>query len=183
MKPIVAVIAFSFVAAMLSLCSDRYTTNMEETSRPARKLNVDTYPNLMAAAEKIANATERKDAIAIVDLTYPKYVDMFGGREAVVDKIANGFREFNENGAQIISLEAEKPKEVFEIDNELFALVPLTVSVRTSNGSSKGTDAMIAVSNDDGITWSFITGMGQTDLEKVLPKVAEKIKIPESADL
>ncbi len=184
MKPIIAVIVFSFIAALTnSFCQYSEPVNTAQSQKKQRDLNLNKYPSLKIASEKMAKATESSDAKVIVDLTYSKYLKMFGGREAVLDLVVKGFDDLKTKDGQIVSLKAEMPNELAEIDNDLFSLVPLTMTVKTPDGLSKGTDSMIAVSEDDGVTWSFITGVSQSELEKLFPKVAEKIKIPEPKSL
>ena len=63
------------------------------------------------AAENSAALTSGNYA-RLVELTYPKVVEMIGGRDKMIETLRNGTEEMKAHGNAILGAEASEPKEV-----------------------------------------------------------------------
>jgi hypothetical protein len=111
-------------------------------------------------------AAENSAAVAsgnyarLVDLTYPKVVEMIGGRDKMIQTLQRGSEDMKAHGSAILGAEVDEPKEVVTAGDKRFAIVPMTVSVQVPDGTLRSKGFPIAVSEDRGKTWTFIDGAG-----------------------
>src|SRR5204862_5262728 len=122
------------------------------------------------AAENSAALTSGNYA-RLVELTYPKIVEMIGGRDKMIETLRRGSEDMKAHGSAILGAEVSEPKEVVTVGDRQFAILPMTVRVRVPDGTLRSTGFLIAVSEDHGKTWTFIDGAGLKEkLAQVLPE-------------
>jgi hypothetical protein len=158
---------------------------------------------VVAACAQLANAdpkTERlrtlaaEDSAAItsgnyarlVDLTYPKLVELMGGRDKMIEMLRRGAQDMKAQGSVILGAEVAEPKEVVTVGDKQFAIVPMIVRVQVPEGTLRSKGFLIAVSEDRGNTWRFIDGAGlhktqggeREALAQILPGFPTQISLP-----
>ena len=122
----------------------------------------------------------------LVDLTYPKVVEMVGGRDKMIETLRRGSEDMKAHGTAILGADVSEPKEVVTSGNKQFAVVPMTVRVQVPDGTLRSKGFLIAVSEDHGKTWVFIDGAGITKelgkerekLAQVLPDFPTQLSLP-----
>lgn len=132
-------------------------------------------------------ATENGDAIIrgdfnrVVDLTYPKLVELIGGRERMVSLLEKGRREMKAQGNEYISVSIHQPQELVTIGIRTFAIVPFSLKLKASGGTLVQEAFLIGISGDKGHAWTFIDGtnLDEEKLKALLPDAAGKIRLPE----
>ncbi len=122
----------------------------------------------------------------LVELTYPKIVEMIGGRDKMIETLRRGSEDMKAHGTAILGAEVSEPKEVVTAGDKQFAIVPMTVRVQVPDGTLHSKGFLIAVSDDHGKTWTFIDGAGlmrepgkeKEKLAQVLPDFPPQLSLP-----
>jgi hypothetical protein len=122
----------------------------------------------------------------LVDLTYPKVVEMIGGREKMIEMLRRGSEEMKAHGSAILAAEVGEPKEVVTAGDKQFAIVPMTVRIQVPEGTLRSTGFLISISEDRGKTWTFLDGAGITKepgkerekLAQVIPDFPTQLSLP-----
>ena len=83
------------------------------------------------------------------------------------------------DGISLLAMEVGQPLQIEKVDGQLFALLPIKMTMKTPDGKFLGESALVGISDDDGKSWKFISSIDQTRFNSVFPKAGEKIKMPE----
>jgi hypothetical protein len=144
------------------------------------------YPNAKTQANQLNDAVLSGDYAKAADLTYPKLVELIGGRAEYLAVLEAGMKETQSDGFRIISSVTGDPKDVIEDGNVVYAILPTTMRIKVAEGVLVGQTFLIGVSNDRGEHWTFLdVGNGSShELVKTLfPAVADRLKLPERKPL
>jgi hypothetical protein len=131
-------------------------------------------------AQECSSALLAENYGRLADLTYPKVVQMTGGREKMIAYLRSGTTRMKADGSVILSTDIGNPSAVTAAGPDLFSVVPTDTEMKVKGGKLKIKSFMIAVSSDAGKTWSFIDG-GDVDDQKirtVLPNLPATLKLP-----
>src|SRR5947207_6005890 len=60
-------------------------------------------PNLETQVREYGDSFVKKDFARLLELTNPKYIEMSGGREKLINEVTQGQTEWEEHGAHVIS--------------------------------------------------------------------------------
>jgi hypothetical protein len=139
----------------------------------------ENYPSLTARTKELEEAISRKDYTKMVDLTYPKLVDLLGGREKMLAEMSNQMKSMEAEGVELLSTVPSPPTQFVHESNGIYAVVPVTTKIKAKDGMFQTEGSLIAISNDGGTSWTFIdaTGKDQTELKKLLPHL-DKLNLP-----
>ncbi len=141
------------------------------------------YKNIKVQADQLTDAVLKGDYKRAADLTYPRLVELMGGRAKFIAALKQGMKEIQSDGYKIISNTSDEPREVIEVKNQLYAIVPTTMQIKVPEGILVGKAFMIGVSKDGGETWTFVDSGGRDfdkrQLKTLFPVAAEKLRIPE----
>lgn len=176
------IFAFLFCGVVLSQVScsrTQETTNANQTKPQTQGTN-DTktaYPNLKSQAEEFANAVVKSDFNKVIDLLHPIVIEEAGGREKLLELVTKDMEEMKKSRNEIISAVVGDAKQIEKVDNELFAVLPLTLTLKSPEGNGTQETHMVAVSNDSGSNWKFVSHLNQEEFNKRFPKVT-KLQIP-----
>ena len=131
-------------------------------------------------AEENSAALTAGDFSRVVDFTYPKAVEMLGGREKMVELLRHGTEEMQSQGAAILGAQVTEPKEVVTFGTKRFAIVPMVVKSRIPEGTITAKSFLLAISTDEGMTWTFLDGAGITKeiLAQVIPDFPPQLSLP-----
>src|SRR5262249_8984521 len=114
--------------------------------------------------------------------TYPKIVEMMGGREKMIEALKDGMKQLKEKGFSFRSVEVGEPAEFAEEGKDTFVVVPTTTEMAAPGGKIVVKSYLLGISPDGGKAWTFVDGNGigtAENREQVLPKLPEKLKLPE----
>jgi hypothetical protein len=131
-------------------------------------------------------AQENSAAIAagnygrVVDLTFPKVVEEIGGREKMIELLRHGTEEMKANGSVILGADVAEPREIVRAGDKRFAIVPIIIRAKVSNGTLRSKSFLLAISSDEGKTWTFIDGAGLTKgkLGELFPDHTPSLSLP-----
>jgi hypothetical protein len=126
------------------------------------------------------------DHAKVVDLTYPKIVEIIGGRDKMRATLETAMKQMKDRGFSIRSLQVEEPAEILTEGNNTFAVVPTTIEMTAPGGKLVGKSYLLGISADGGKTWKFIDGAGLATKQMrdlVLPsKLPARLKLPAKQD-
>lgn len=160
-------------------CGQTQLSDSETKTSSTNAENIKSgYPNLMTQAEEVGKATVEGNFAKLVDYTYPKIVEKFGGKDKMVAFLNNDSAQMKTDGFELERITIGEVKQIAKIENEIFAIVLMTMTIKSPNGKALGESSFVAISNDNGENWKFINGINQDRFKAVFPKAAEKIQIP-----
>ena len=141
------------------------------------------HENIKRQAQELCDATIKGDFNRVADLTYPKLIEIFGGREALISQAKAAVSEMESQQYRIVSIEVGEPHDIVEVKNEIFAIVPSTMRIKAPGGVLVGEAFMIAVSKDGGQQWTFVDSSAAKDddagFKTLFPDAANQLRIPE----
>jgi len=132
------------------------------------------------AAKENSTAFATANYDRLVDLTYPKVVELLGGREKMIELLRRGAEDMKSHGSSILGADIAEPKEVITAGDKRFAIVPMIVHVKVPEGTLRTNGFLLAVSTDQGKAWTFIDGAGLTreKLTQVFPDFPSEVSLP-----
>lgn len=168
--------------ACTSACSqtappEAIKSTAENTTREERW--PDNFPNLKTQSRVINDAYVAGDFSKIADLTYPKFLEVHGGRQAIIARETESARLDAEAGFFVKSADAEAPVQLEKIGGYIFAVMPLKVTAKTPKGERINHSSLLAISSDNGQTWTFATALNQRQFDFLFPEAAGKVKMIE----
>jgi TPR repeat protein len=137
------------------------------------------------AAESCAALTSGHYA-RVADFTYPKVVEMMGGRDKMIETTRQIVEDMKDRGVTIVSIEVSEPERVVTANDKLFAVVPQVVRMQGAKKTARSNGFLIAVSEDAGKNWSFIDGdalhekpgQERETLAQILPDFPALLSLP-----
>jgi hypothetical protein len=133
-------------------------------------------------AQEVGEALKKDDYAKVVDLTYPKVVELMGGREKMIIALTDGMKQLKEKGFSFRSVKVGEPAEFVAGEKDTFVVVPTTTEMTAPGGKITVKSYLLGISSDGGKVWTFVDGNGIGTVErreKILPKLPEKLKLPE----
>lgn len=150
---------------------------------PSPPAATESYPKLSAQAQQLEDAFSRKDYGKVIDLTYPKVIELAGGREKMLAETTREVQSMEAEGVVIISSTYASPSQFVSDASGIYAVIPVVSKVKATDGVFQTEGSLIGVSTDGGQNWTFIdaTGKDQTELKKILPNLDRFNLPPEKA--
>ena len=149
-----------------------------KTKVPAKPVSI-AYPKLKVQAEALAKATVGGDFAKVAGFTFPKVVEAFGGKDKMVGVLQNDSAEMKAEGFELLTMTIGEIKQTAKIDNEIFAIVPVRITIKSPDGKEAGESSLVGISSDNGVNWKFIDGINQERFKAMFPKAAEMLRIPD----
>jgi hypothetical protein len=139
----------------------------------------ENYPNLTAQAKQLEEALGRKDYGKVIDLTYPKVIEVAGGREKMLAETTKEVQSMEAEGVVIISSSCGTPTQFVSDAGGIYAVIPVVSKVKATDGIFQTEGCLIGISMDGGQNWTFVdaTGKDQKELKQVLPNL-DKFNLP-----
>ncbi len=143
--------------------------------------NIDYSKTIKEQAELMGQLLIKKDFMSFSKYTYPKIVEMMGGRHKMVEVMEKESKEMLSEGTDFLNVTFGEPSKIITIGTELQCSVPQTIEMKVPNGRLIIKSTLISISIDNGKNWYFIDTSGgdiQT-MKKALPNLSEELIIPE----
>jgi hypothetical protein len=140
----------------------------------------ESHPRLAAQAQEVTDAFSRRDFARIVDLTYPKLVETFGGRDKMIASMTEEMKQMEAEGVALLSSSAGAPTQILNDSGSIYAVLPTVSKVKAKEGVFQTDGSMIGISADSGSNWTFLDTGGKDpgQLRILLPNVADKLNLP-----
>ena len=167
------------IASMLACGRTEPTRTSTATSQPATA-TTENYPNLAKQAKEMNDAFARKDYERFADLTYPKIVEMAGGRDQMLKGIPQQLKEMEDEGVVILSSTSGSPTQFLHDSGSIYAVLPATLKARAKDGIFESEGSLVGISSDGGANWTFIDASGKDhrELKTILGNVVDRLNLP-----
>jgi len=118
--------------------------------------------NLNEQLSEMKTAFENKDYSVIADYSYPKIVDMMGGKEKMIEVTTNSMEKMESQGFVIEELSFKDASGFMEHSGDLQSTITQVMVMQTPEGKIESTSTMVAISEDDGENWVFLNASGMS---------------------
>jgi hypothetical protein len=131
-------------------------------------------------AELTAKAVLNDDYETIIKFTYPKVIELVGGRDKMIALIKKGKIEIQQQGITFDKVTIGQPSKTVIAGDEIHCLVPQTVYMKVPKGKMKSETQLIAVSRDKGNNWFFIdaVNLNKGNIKSILPNYNFDLILP-----
>lgn len=133
--------------------------------------------NLKEQVKDLFEAYDKCDVGKYIELSHPKNLKKENSNEMNFVELTQYIFESNSEAHKFSLSSVANPKEIIEINNQLFGIVPFkleVIRVPEKNEFVKlGT--IIGISEDNGESWKFVNGLV---LNKLFPDIAGIVPIP-----
>jgi len=167
-------------AVLLSLLAPAVSAQTRPAAGAKGTLSAEAAGQLRAQAEECVRAFMENDFERLAFYTHPKVVEIVGGRERMVAFLRKGVEEMKAEGFETLSYTPGAPTQVLRLGRQTYAVVPATLRMRAPKGVLVSESFMIAVSDDGGRRWTFVSGSGAepAKLKVLFPAAASRLKLP-----
>jgi len=176
----------SLLAATVCGCvpgSQPQSNEQPQASAPAPAPKPVDHEIIKHQAQELSDAMIKGDYNKAADLTYPKLVELMGGRAKFISETEKVFKQMEAQQMRIVSNAIGEPRDMMEIKDEIYAIVPTEMRMKVPEGILASDVFMIAVSKDGGQNWTFVdTAAAREDssaLKMLFPDAASQLRIPE----
>lgn len=177
MRNICSVLALGFLGPFVLVCGQQ---QQQTPSSPKTVVTMASmfrsYPQLEAQAKEIGDALVRKDFQRFTALTYPKLIEMAGGKEKFMKAVAEGTNQEEEQGLQMLSSIPTDVTQFLKVSGSLYAVMPTTLRMKMRGDLFESYGCQIGISSDQGEHWTFVDP-GSGGLKDLLPSVADKLSL------
>jgi hypothetical protein len=135
--------------------------------------------NLLLQADEMGKAFIAKDYAAFASFTHPDLLKKFGGTQKMADIIRYSFSQIE--NVKFIDVTFAQPSEIINVEGELQCTVPQMIEMEADGQQVTANTTIIAISRDNGKTWSFTDTAGQNiqALQATIPNLSPQLNIPE----
>jgi hypothetical protein len=111
--------------------------------------------------------------------TYPKIIEMMGGKEKFIEVTKQGMNKIKNDGFTLIDISYKNGSALLEKDGELQCSLTQIITLKTPRGKIESEYTLIAISVDKGINWTFMDTSGKTleTMLKYFPNLNENLII------
>jgi hypothetical protein len=116
----------------------------------------------------------------VVDLTYPRLVELAGGKDRMLDSMEKGRQEMVTEGYEFISANVLKVMDVKKIGALQFVIVTYELKLKAPNGYLVRDSYMLGIASANDENWTFLDGAGldESKMSYLFPDAAGKIVLP-----
>ncbi len=111
--------------------------------------------------------------------TYPKIVEMIGGKSKLVQATEQGMTKMKKEGFTFVSLDYKNPAKFLNKDDEIKCTLTQVLVMNTPYGKIESETSLIGISGDQGLNWTFIdtSGKNKETILQQFPNLHEDIVI------
>lgn len=113
------------------------------------------------------------------DYTYPKVIEMMGGKSNMVKATEQVMDKMKNDGFLFTDLNFKNPSEFLKKGNELQCSLTQIIVMKTPRGKMESEYTLIGISSDSGQNWTFIdtSGKDKETMLKYFPNLHSEIVI------
>lgn len=127
--------------------------------------------NAVRQATTMANLLLKKDYKGFTAFTYAPIIKMAGGLDKLASYMELSFKGMEGEGFSIANVTVENCSKIIHTEKQLQCTLTEVIELKHTGGRLIQKSTLIGISNDKGITWTFIDTHGET-----LKKLQETIK-------
>lgn len=178
MKIVISLVIFCLITFVQISCSQAQVNNNNTTQQTKTDDTKSNYPSLKIQAEELCTATVKGDFAKLADLTHAKLLEKLGGRDKLIAFLKRDSEGMKADGFELMSATVSDAIQIVKVEKELFAVLPLTLTIKAPKGKAIQESSVIGISDDDGANWKFINGINQQRFSLLFPNAASKVQIP-----
>ncbi len=127
-------------------------------------------------------AMKNKNYSTILSYTYPKIIEMGGGKEKLLEIMKKSLDQMQKEGFTFENQIIKSPGKIFIAGNELHCIVPKETIMNSPKGKIIATYYLLAISKDSGKKWYYLeTHMfNDENLKLILPNFNKELIIPKN---
>ena len=131
-------------------------------------------------AMDMATAFMKNDFNTFARFMHPNIIAFAGGKEQMKTKMDSAYNAMKRFGVTFKRYWIGNPGKIITLKNQLQAVLPGSISLKTPLGEVITETSMIVISNDKGKNWYFIdTNVYKADkLKDILPELSSALNIP-----
>lgn len=162
---LVSIISFGFVGAQ-TIDSDSIQQKM----------------NVKSDGDSMCSYFLYKDFNNFIRFTYPKLLEMYGGKEKLLGILDKGTKEMEASKEAYLKVEIGEPSTILSVGDELQCTLPQTIELRQATGKAIIKTTLIAISANKGLSWYFIDTHNNniTNMQGYLPNLSSKLVLPKT---
>jgi hypothetical protein len=133
-------------------------------------------------ANILAQAMIAGDYATIINHTYPKAVQMAGGKQKMISIVNQGMAQMKTQGVIFESATVGSPGKFYKAGAETHCLVPENLTIKLPNAHIISHSYLLAISKDGGKTWSFLdlNNSSSDKIKQLIPNFNPALQIPKS---
>lgn len=133
-------------------------------------------------ANELAQAAIRGNFKKAIDFTYPKLVELAGGKAKMLKVAKEGMASMKKKGVKPDYASIGAPGKFYKAGKQIHCLVPETIRLKLSRGHAISNSFLLAISNDGGKNWKFIdlNQFTNESILDILPNFNQNLKIPKT---
>jgi hypothetical protein len=135
-----------------------------------------SYPDLEKQAREIGDTWVRKNFERFAALTYPKLIQMLGGKTKFINAMKNEMKWQEAQGLETLSQTPTDVTQFLKVSGSLYALMPTTLRLKMRGELFESYGCMLGISSDGGTHWTFLEPAGKR-LKDLVPEVADKLTL------
>jgi hypothetical protein len=138
--------------------------------------------NLNEQLLHLKNAFLEEDFSTVADYTFPKIIEMMGGKEKMVEVTKNTFSKMKSQGFILDEISFKDSSNFFTHNGDLQSTITKVLVMDTPNGKVKTETTMIAISKDEGENWVFFdtSGMQKASVQSFYANMHPDLEIKQS---
>jgi NADH:ubiquinone oxidoreductase subunit 6 (subunit J) len=126
----------------------------------------------------MGKAIQTEDYNAFVNFNHPIMIQSYGGKERTKALLSATLQELKKSGYKVKNTELSQVHDVQYIQNNIQAIISQKLTLDSMNLDKIQIQKMIAISENNGISWSFINidGKSREEIKSVFPLINPKLK-------
>jgi hypothetical protein len=150
------------------------------TLSKGQTIPVDYANTIKEQANIMGQLLIKKDFNAFINYTYPKVIEMVGGKKKLLKILEKDSKKMLAEGTTILNVTIGEPSKIISIGKELQCIVPQAVEIKVPNGRLISESSLIAISSDNGQHWYFIDASGSDikTMKRKFPNLSGALVIP-----
>lgn len=133
-------------------------------------------------AMETARAVQMQDYETLISHTYPKVIEIVGGRDKMISILKKGNEELGQQGITFDEFIIGAPSQTVAAGDEIHCLVPQTVFMKKTGEKYriKSETVLIGISKDEGKHWYFVdaVNLNMKNVKTVLPNYNTDLILP-----
>ena len=145
-----------------------------------RSQEIDTNI-LKTQATEMAESFMKEDYATLAKYTYPKIVELMGGKDNMIAILKKGVEDMQKKGVTFKSVSVTPTSLKAKAGKEIHTIVAQTIVMGVPGGTLTSNSYLLAITADNGKTWRFVDTAQMTDMDKiksVFPNYNPDLKIP-----
>lgn len=131
------------------------------------------YPGLAVQAKEYCDSYLIKDNARLIEMTYPKVIEQ-SGKVNLLKEAARGQEQLQAMGIETLSWTPMTATKLVSHAGSIYAVIPTTIENKREEHTWKWDLYLIAASNDQGYSWTFVSS-NCIDVCEMFPQVASEI--------